>query len=460
MVRSILNMGLKQFILKAKTSRFQQYLKSIDENRLRIDSEKKVLEVFRKAARDVPAYKDFLRNSNVSSGDIYDIYDFKRKVPVWDKQAAFGAFRGKVEKLCLPGYFSDIREIISSSGHSGNFSYGLSSRGAQKQLREMTDVMLDYTFGISDKKTLLINALPMGIKVRSDYLVVADTGPRADTVVSLLSEFGFKFEQVIIAADNNFAKNMLEDALDCGVDIKKMKIHLILGEEILAENMRGYLAHILGENLNASDSAFIGSSYGIAEFGLNIMFETRETIGLRRLMRKNAPYDAHPVIFHYFPTRTYIEEYKAENYTELVMTGLDENAILPLVRYNTHDCGKVIPRHSELSIGLPVVELSDRDKLVLPDGKVIRPQLIKEALFADFSVAPQVTRYFRLSQVNGRLNIDIQHKNGKEKNISLEEKINASLHSFLRAPFQVNICPYLSFPYGLHLDYERKFRYI
>ncbi|MEK6715750.1 MAG: hypothetical protein AABY43_06910 [Candidatus Omnitrophota bacterium] len=453
-------MSLKKIILRNKTREFRRYLKSINQDRLRIQSEKKVLSVFKNAAKNIPAYKEILAAHNVSPEEIYDIYDFRRKVPVLDKQKVFTAYMGRVEKLCNTAYFSDISEIVSSSGHSGLFSYGLNNRSAQRRFTEFSDVMLDYTFGISDKKTLLINALPMGIKINSDYLAAANTGPRDDTIICLLNEFASKFEQVIIAADNNFAKNMLEDAICLGVDIKKTKIHLILGEEILAENIRSYLAYLLGQDLDRPDSAFIGSSFGIAELGLNLMFETKETISLRRQMQKDEPYKMCPEIFHYFPTRIYIEELKSENDRELVMTNLDENAVLPLIRYNTKDCGRVIVRNPELSIDLPVVELYDRDKFMTSGGAIIMPQLIEEALFSDFSIPPYITKYFRLSNINSKLNIDIQLKKTKEQNPSFIEKIESVLSSFLKVPFTVKIYPYYSFPYGMEVDYERKFRNI
>lgn len=453
-------MSLKKIILKHKTGKLKAYLKSIDQNSLRLQSEKKAISAFKSAAKNIPAYQEILTAHNVWPKEIYDIADFRRKVPVLDKKAVFGAYRGRVEKLCNAVYFSDISEIVSSSGHSGLFSYGLNQRSTQRRFSEFTDVMLDYTFGICQKKTLLINALPMGIKINSDYLTIANTGPRDDTIICLLGGFAAEFDQVIIAADNNFAKNMLEEAIESGVEIKKTKIHLILGEEMLAENMRSYLAHLLGEDLDGFESAFIGSSFGIAELGLNLMFETRETISLRRKAQKSQPHQIHPQLFHYFPTRIYIEELKSENDTELVMTNLDENAVLPLIRYNTRDCGMVIVNNPGLSINLPLVELYGRDKFTASGGEVIRPQLIKEALFSDFSIPPFITCYFRLSQIEGMLNIEIQLKKRKEKTPALEEKINSAISSFLKVPFAVKIYPYYAFPYGMELDYERKFRNI
>lgn len=452
-------MSIKNKLLAIKTGKFRQYLKGIDPVALRRASEKKVLSAFKSAARDIPLYRQILKQHNIDAEKIFDIYEFRRIVPVLDKDKLFSSYRGHVEKLCVEDYLLQAREIVSSSGHSGKFSFGINSMSLRRQSGELTDVMLDYMFNISANRTLLINALPMGIRINCDYLVTADCGPRMDTVVSLLSEFCAKFKQVIIIGDNNFIKNMLEEAIETGVDIKKPKIHLILGEEILAENMRSYLAYLLGDDLNSPDSAFIGSSFGIAELGLNLMFETRETVSLRRRIQRNKPHEAHPIIFHYFPSRIYIEEYKTETGAELVMTNCNERAIIPLIRYNTKDRGKIISVHEGLPLKLPVVELYDRDGLLMAGGGVLRPQLIREALFSDFSIAPFITGYFRLTQIDGMFNIDMQLKKRKEITPSLEEKINSALSSFLKTPFKVNLSPYQSFPYGMELDYERKFKY-
>ncbi len=455
-------MSIKTFILRIKTKRFKRCLQTINPDRLRIESEQKAIAVFKNAAKHIPAYKEILKNHKIDAGGIHDITDFKRFVPVVSKEEIFNNYKGQIEKLCLGGNIRNAGEIISSSGHSGNFSFGLTSRASKETFRDLADVMLDYTFNITGKKTLLINALPMGIKICSDYVVAADTGPRTDTVVSILKEFSLKFEQVIIAADNNFMKNTLEEAIEAGVDIKKTKIHLLLGEEILAENLRSYLADLLGEDLDNPHCAFIGSSFGIAELGLNLMFETRETICLRRRMRKNKPYESFPMIFQYFPSRVYVEEYINKGVSELVMTNLTEDAVLPLVRYNTKDRGKFIKLDTSPSVKLPAVALYGRDDFKTSAGKVVMPELVKEILFSDFNIAASITGYFRISESKGKINIDIQLKKEKEPTDLLEDDIDNALSSssLLKIPYQLKLYSFFSFPYGLELDYERKFRYV
>ncbi|MDP1853756.1 MAG: hypothetical protein Q8L26_06115 [Candidatus Omnitrophota bacterium] len=456
-------MEKKYSILAKQTEQFKKYFRTINPDKLKAQSEYKAVMAFRAAVKNSPAYADFIKKSTgIDPRRVNKIQHFKEFVPILDKDKVFGAYSGKIESWCKGTNLDNVGEIVSSSGHSGKFSFGINSRSSQKYSRQLTDIMLDYTFGISRKKTLLINTLAMGIRISSDYVTVADTGPRTDTVIALLKEFAPKFEQVIVAADNNFIKNTLEEARESHVDTKDVKIHLILGEEILAENLRSYLASLLYEDLDNPDGAFIGSSFGIAELGLNLLFETRQSIRLRRVTQKDNQFSAPPAIFQYLPTRAYLEEYESkESGTELLMTNLDDSALLPLVRYNTKENAKLIASpKGELPLNLPFITVYGRDKLIAKDGLVIRPELIKEALFLNCDVASSVTGYFRISQTDGVLNIDVQLKKGKDNLSQIRDNIQSSFSYFLKFPHIVNVHPYYSFPFGLELDYERKFRYI
>lgn len=455
-------MEKKYSILAKQTEQFKKYFKAINSDKLKAQSEHKAVMAFRAAVKNSPAYADFIKKStDIDPRRVNNIQHFKQFVPILDKDKVFGSYSGKIESWCANANLDNAGEIVSSSGHSGKFSFGINSRSSQKYSRQLTDIMLDYTFGISRKKTLLINTLAMGIRISSDYLTVADTGPRSDTVIALLKEFAPKFEQVIIAADNNFIKNTLEEARDSHVDTKDVKIHLILGEEILAENLRSYLASLLYEDLDNPGGAFIGSSFGIAELGLNLLFETRQSVGLRRAMQKDNQFSAPPAVFQYFPTRVYIEEHESGSGIELLMTNLDDRALLPLVRYNTKENAKLIaPPQGELQLNLPFVTVYGRDKLVANEGLVVRPELIKEALFLNYDVASSVTGYFRINQPDGILNIDVQLKKGKDNLAQIRDNIQSSFSYFLKFPHVVNVHPYHSFPFGLELDYERKFRYL
>ena len=446
-------------------------------------SEFKAIHAFKNAALRIPAYKEFLKKHNVSINKVNSIEAFKQSVPIINKEKTFRLYSSEIEKLCLPGHLVDTKTIISSSGHSGCFSFGLSSEQEIKQARKEIDRTLNFIFQIKKKKTLLINALPMGVKVYSALTTVVDTSVRSDIVCAAVKTFAHYYDQIIIVAENSFAKKILEDGLKQGIDWKNINIHLVLGEEILPENLRNYLATIIGVNPDEENpKGIIGSSFGISEIGLNVFYETTQTTRLRRLIKKDKSLRAAligedseslPMIFQYNPLKIYVEEVKTSAYPHLVLTRLDKKTILPLIRYDTQDEGKII-HYNKLKetlesrnyqeylphLKLPLVIIWGREKITTCDGKNIRPEIIKELLYDNIEVAKNISGYFRMALDKNQLKIEIQLKEGKTISRETEKQIKEKLSKNIPTTLEIVIYPYREFPYGLGLSYERKFEYM
>lgn len=459
-------------------------LAALDPAKLKSLSEKKILRAFETASAKIPAYRRFLGENNISPHSIRTAADFRKYVPVLDKNKTFNLYSKEIKKLCLMGEIKDVRTIISSSGYSGCFSYGLNTAKETKKSQETIDFMLDYFFGITEKKTLLINCLAMGIKIHSSLLTVVDTSVRPDIALGIVKTFASCYEQMIIVGENSFVKKILEDGLEQGIDWKKIKIHLILGEEILPENLRNYFADILGVDPDKSDCpSLIGSSFGVAEFGLNVFYETRELIRIRRLMQSDKKLKAAlighdsgslPALLHYNPLRVFVEALPKESgLPDIVLTNLEEDSSLPLVRYNIEDEGIVIPfQHlkdtlASLSysaylprIRLPIVAIWGRDKITLEEGLVLRPEFVKELLYQDKDIASHITGNFKLSNSRAGLRIEIQTKEKTNRSQEFEDKVRNILLSNIPAKIEIIIYPYREFPYQMELNYEKKFQYL
>jgi phenylacetate-CoA ligase len=462
-----------------------QMLATMDPRKVQAISEKRALRAF-VAASHAPAYRQYLRECGVEVSSIRSIDDFKARIPVVDKDKTFKLYALEIEKLCLAHQIKDPQLIVSSSGHSGYFSYGLSTRRELKKAQEDIDFMLDHFFGVSSKTTLLVNALPMGVKIQSSSVTIADTSVRSDIAIGVIKTFAPCFEQIILVGENSFVKKILEDGLREGIVWKNLRIHFILGEEILPENMRTYFARIL--NVNPDDeknTTLIGSSFGVAEFGLNLFYETRELIRLRRLLQRDKKLkgaligrdaDNLPALLHYNPWRIYVEELpKASGgCADLVLTNLREKTNIPLVRYNIKDEGMIIDfaRLKDVldtfnakeylpRVRLPIVAVWGRDKIACDDKTSVRPEFIKEILYEDASVAAEITGYFRLSVSKaGGLKVEIQTAPTTHISQLLEDKIRNLLTERLPAASEIVLYPYRDFPYGMELNYERKFQYI
>ncbi len=469
---------------RAKRNLTIQMLASLDPAKLQHMSEAKALKTFETTAQKVPAYSRFLKENNVSPSSIKTIDDFKKHVPIIDKDKTFRLYSLEIKKLCLLGEIKDARMIVSSSGHSGCFSYGINTHKEIEKSQEAVDFVLDYIFDVAEKKTLLINCLAMGVKIHSALVTVVDTSVRPDIVIGVIKTFAPCYDQIIIVGENSFVKKVFEDGINEGLDWNRIKMHLILGEEILPENLRTYFAEILGVNPDDADnSRLIGSSFGVAEFGLNLFYETKELIRIRRLMQRDKKLkealvgldlDNLPVLFQYDPTRIYAEEMKKDSgLSDLVLTNLEDDTNIPLVRYNIKDEGKCIA-FGDLKNALescnygayvpkiraPLMAIWGRDKIVVDEGFAVRPEFVKELLYQDRTITRGITGNFKLSKSKAGLRIEIQAKQEANLGPEFEDKIRNILLSNIHAKTEIIIYPYREFPHGMELNYEKKFQYI
>jgi len=288
-----------------------------------------------------------------------------------------------------------------------------------------------------------------------------------------------------LIGENSFVKKILEDGVEEGIDWKSINLQIILGEEMLPENLRTYLADILGLNLDDKNTpAIIGSSFGVAEFGLNVFYETHALIRLRRLVQRDKKLHAAligqdldnlPALFQYNPLRVFVEETQGpDGVPQIVLTNLEEDTHLPLIRYNIKDEGICIPfqRLKEVleahgysdflpRVRMPLVAVWGRDKLrVKKKGSVLRPEQVKEILYENPAVSACITGNFRLSVSKaGGPRIEIQSKSRCDHLDHLEQHIrNAILKHVPDA--EIILYPYAEFPHGMTLDFERKFKYL
>jgi phenylacetate-CoA ligase len=258
-----------------------------------------------------------------------------------------------------------------------------------------------------------------------------------------------------------------------------------MGEEVLVEAQRDYLAARMGMDLDREAHRLIGSSYGVGELGLNLLFETRETIRIRRAMRR-LPELAHlltstnahhtpPCVFCFNPMRCLVEVLApdADGFGELCITLLNPHALIALPRYATGDLGRLINRHearlaAQLSGSacpwLPLVVLKGR----LKDRPAGLPSVehIKTLLYTDPWVADQLTGAFRLThralgQAPAQAHLSVQ---AGSKVAALSPELYAQLrllmHRFFAAPMSLEISAPEDFPFRPVLDFERKFSYV
>ena len=437
-----------------------------------------VIESFRRAARQVPAYQILLKEAGIRPEAITRMEDFVR-LPVLEKRDTFQRFG--IEQLCLDGQIGKLGAVLTSSGHSGIFAFGLTAAEALPATSQWIDGLLDALFSVHTKPTLLINCLPMGVKVPTLACTLAETSVRPDMVVGLVKAFGRHYAQIILVGEAAFIKHVLELGRGAGIDWKNLLVHVIVGEEPLAENARKYLETILGSDPRKAETGMVVSSMGVAELGLNLFSEVPPVgaiVTLRRVLHENTalrhavfgPTTWVPSLFTYDPRRIFVE-FDATG--RLVLTTLDPRVPVPLVRYATGDRGSVLhlpPAQRpaleaagiawEIFEAIPVVAVHGRGDHALAGKEPVYPEAVKEGIYHDPRLAELTTANFRLVSGPDRVRVRIQLSPGIKVEARSAAAFHAAISHYVKAPLQVDCEPYESFGSGMSLDYERKFQYL
>ena len=443
-----------------------------------IETEARLLTEFRRAASGVPAYRALLEEHGVRAEHVTDLTSFSRLCPLLSKRNTFDRF--PLDQLSVGGALLDVADVLTSSGHGGRFSFGVISRKQVSANAELMDRAFDDAFGVKTRKTLTINCLPMGVVFSSHCMTVATTSVREDMALALVETFGHHYEQIVLCGDPLFMKRFTDYARERGADWSRHRVNIMMGEEIFGEHFRGYLAACVGLNLDRPEQGYIASSFGVGELGLHLCYETRATIGLRRASLGNPAFArdllrAHsddgaplPMLFTFNPLRTFIEvvDPDSHGYGALTTSMLDPDRTVPFLRYQTGDVvrlldhahvTKVARRHGvAIAADLPqaLIALRGRAKEALPNGSHVG--FYKDALYVDHRIARLLTGAFRTTFSAEQCTMHVQLVSGQIPDVSIEQGILRGMPPQIR-PERLVLWPYARFPFGMGLDYERKF---
>lgn len=437
---------------------------------------KRLPAVFQRAARHCAAYRTLLEEAGVRAEQCTSGEQVLQCAPILTKADLFERFPiqqlmvDKVPPTALAG-------VLTSSGHGGsNFAFGVSTRRQHHLTPDDIDLGLQQAFGIDQRSTLLVNCLPMGVVFTSNTVCVANVSVREDMALAILRQAGPLFDQAILCTDPLFCKRLLDYAAEQAFDWSQLRMNVILGEEMFSEDYRSYLAAALQVPLDEPDGTLIGSSMGVGELGLNLFFETSETIALRRALHRQNPDQPLPSYFCFNPLRSYVEivDAGADGVGDLVITMLDREAPVPMIRYRTGDRARWLTaadreplteagRRALAAVPFPMLAMHGRARdRVNADWHVDH---FKALLYRKPAVADQLSGAFRvLAPAEGGLRLDVQLAQVASRG---PEAVGAELQSLIAEAAarrgaevpELRCFSYASFPHGMGLDYERKFRY-
>lgn len=295
----------------------------------------KAYDVYRKAVRRCPAYREFLSEQNAPR--ISDPKQF-HLLPETTKSNYVRAYT--IEDRCYDGRLPRrgvvIDESSGSSGTPNNWVRNASERESVKRLLQH-----GYTLTYPDDALFVLNCFALGPWATGmnvsmsllDVSIMKSIGPDKQKLENTLRTFGTRY-RYLIAGYPPFVKDFLDTT---SLELSAYQLDLVVGGEALSEGLRDHFRNVFRT---------VHSSYGASDLEINIAAETEFTIALRRLCLKHPGLsrelfgrDDPPMVFQYNPL-DYLIERSPDG--ELVITILRRTSAAPKVRYNILDVGGTI----------------------------------------------------------------------------------------------------------------------
>jgi len=406
------------------------------------------LELFKQAARDVPAYRAFLEDNNCNPELIKIPADMIR-VPITSKKTYLQT--ATHANLVWQKDWDGPLAFCSTSGSTGEPYYFPRNDGLAWQASQMAeDFLKNSSYG--NRYTLVLMGLSMGVwigglitlrafeiaaeRMKAPVAFLAP-GYNKVEIYKALKRLSPEFDQTILVGYPPFIKEIIDEAEDEGIDLKRLNIRLMFAAEAFTETFRNYVAEKAGIKNPLLDTLNI---YGTADIGA-MAHETPLSILVRRLALEDpllyrdmfGQIEKTPTLAQYNPE--FMEFEAIDN--QIVLTG---NGALPLIRYAIGDHGGVmdyehirrlfhrygIDLEKEIEKAKiqhtvkrnPFVYVYERSDLSTTlHGIIIYPEFIKEGLLQS-SMPEFFTERFTMATKH-----DIHHNQFLQINLELQKDI-------------------------------------
>ncbi len=276
-------------------------------------------------------------------------------------------------------------------------------------------------------------------------------------IFKILSNLAPSFKEILLIGYPPFIKDILDEAPQHGIHLKRYSVRLLFAAEAFTENFRDYCARKVGMKNPLRDSMNI---YGSADIG-TMSFETPLSILIRRIATKKpklfndifSPITKTPTLTQYIPS---FISFDLSPEGEILLTG---DSATPLIRYSIGDHGgvhsfaqmKAICKEHDVDLDveakragidkllyeLPFVYVYERaDLSTTLYGLQIYPETIREVLFQkpfDTILTGKCTIITKFSDdQNQYLEINIEVQKGARVDVAMEKKLIAEIIKNLR----------------------------
>ncbi|HET9957399.1 MAG TPA: phenylacetate--CoA ligase family protein [Polyangiaceae bacterium] len=426
---------------------------------LRGEPARLALELFRRTAASVPAYKAFLSDHGISPEQAETLDDLA-SVPVTTKENYHR--RHSLDDLSREGRLSDCDMLAVSSGSTGE--PGVWPRFSSDELQtsvRFEQVLVD-AMEVTNRRTLGVVCFALGTWVGGMYttaccrhlaskgypLTLVTPGNQKAEILRVLRALAPAFDQIVLFGYPPFLKDVVDSARGAGFDWSKHRVRLVMAGEVFSEAWRSSMC----ERLGAADPALTTASlYGTADGGV-LANETPLSIRIRRALAER-PEAARalfgearlPTLCQYDPCHRFFE---VESDGSLLFTG---DGGIPLVRYKILDRGGIVEYRTMLAFlkqhGVALPELGTARELpfvfvfgrsnfaVSFYGANVYPENVAAGVerpeFAEDLTGKFVLEVVEDTDQNPRLSVAVELAAGKQPDESLSTVLAATLREQL-----------------------------
>jgi phenylacetate-CoA ligase len=362
---SIMKTDRPGFIIEQLSAFLNTPLDTILQQRAASDPSVHALQLFKKTAADVPAYRQFLQDQNIDPDSIADCNGFA-SLPLLNKANYMQKY--PLPDRCKSGQVTACDRLAVSSGSTGIPTFWPRAMTDELDIALRFEHVFRHSFRADQRDTLAIVCFPLGNWVGGMFtasccwylaqkgypLTVATPGNKPEEILRVVRELGSYFEQTVLLGYPPFVKDVIETGTEQGLDWTSFHIKFVFAGEVFSEEWRSLMLQRVGSTSACRDSA---SLYGTADGGV-LGNETPLSIAIRRFLSAHPDVARElfgesrlPTLVQYDPVSRYFE---LINGSTLAVTG--DNGV-PLIRYHIADRGGLIS-HADLMAFLQARGLS------------------------------------------------------------------------------------------------------
>lgn len=321
-------------------------------------SENLALQLFHRAAEQVPAYRKFLAEYKINHRKIKSLADFEQ-VPYTDKDNYIRKY--PLEQLAWQGRLYQANTIASSTGSTGQPMFWPRDDQQDHEVSWLIELIFRSILEPETRSTLVVNTFALGLwsagvfmltgslvsARKNNYrLTMVSPGINKSDIFKSITQLASKFDQVLLVGYPPFVKDLIDEGAAAGINWKKMRLKFFFGGDGFSETWRNYLLDEIGGGNPLLDTANV---YGTSEAGLPGI-ETPVSIAVKRLAAEDADLsqsifrsERQPFVYQYNPLFKFMQV--VDN--EIIFTCQN---VTPFIRYNIHDQGGVIGYDDMMSL--------------------------------------------------------------------------------------------------------------